>query len=289
LSCFNNIILLVLLACIALCTACNTAEVNDDVVVAKVKEDKLYLNELLSINVPHDNKKDSIEFVESYVEQWVKSQLFLNKADEFLPKVLNDVERQIKDYRKSLLTFTYERQLVSQNLDTEVTDDIVSNYYQTYKENFKLAESIIRPKYIVVEEDIISLDSIKTWIRSNDIQSHEQFANAAISFGSNYCIGEDWFSYDSFRNKMPDGIKAKGDLLKKDKYVEHTEDGLVYILRTVEFGKKGETAPLDYKKQDIEKIIVNKRKTEYLKRIKDKIYNDAINNKEFEIFHIEEQ
>ncbi len=268
--------------------SCQNAQVNNDKAVAKVQDDYLYLNELLAIDVPYSNKEDSVEFIETYVEQWIKSQLFLNKAEEFLPPNLSDVDRKIEDYRKSLITFNYERQLISQNVDDKVTDEIIANYYATYKENFKLAESIIRPKYIVVESDIISLDSIKSWIRSNDTQAHEQFANAAISFGSNYCIGEDWFSYDSFFDKMPEGIKNKGNLLKPNRYVEYEEDGLVYLLRTVEAGKKGEVAPLDYKKQDIEKIIVNKRKIEYLKRIKDKIYNDAINNNEFERYTIEE-
>lgn len=269
--------------------ACQNNEVTNEQAVAKVNDDYLYLNELLEMDVPYSNKEDSLEFIETYIEQWIKSQLFLNKAEEFLPRNLSDVERKIEDYRKSLITFNYERQLISQNVADEVTNEIVANYYETYKENFKLAESIIRPKYIVVESDIISLDSIKSWIRSNDIQAHEQFANAAISFGSNYCIGEDWFSYDSFFDKMPDGIKEQGNVLKANRYIEHEEEGLVYLLRTVEAGKKGEIAPLDYKKQDIEKIIVNKRKIEYLKRIKDKIYNDAINNNEFERYTIEKK
>lgn len=268
---------------------CQNNEVKNEQAVAKVNDDYLYLNELLEMDVPYSNKEDSLEFIETYIEQWIKSQLFLNKAEEFLPRNLSDVERKIEDYRKSLITFNYERQLISQNVADEVTNEIVANYYETYKENFKLAESIIRPKYIVVESDIISLDSIKSWIRSNDTQAHEQFANAAISFGNNYCIGEDWFSYDSFYDKMPDGIKEQGNLLKANRYIEHEEEGLVYLLRTVEAGKKGDIAPLDYKKQDIEKIIVNKRKIEYLKRIKDKIYNDAINNNEFERYTIEKK
>jgi len=268
--------------------SCQTSEVANDKAVAKVKDDYLYVNELLTMDVPYSDKQDSLEFIETYVEQWIKSQLFLNKAEEFLPGNLSDVERKIEDYRKSLITFNYERQLISQNVDNTVSEEVIANYYATYKDNFKLAESIIRPKYIVVESDIISLDSIKSWIQSNDIQAHEQFANAAISFGSNYCIGEDWFSYHTFFDKMPEGIKKKGNLLKTNRFVEHEEDGLVYLLRTVEFGKEGEIAPLDYKKQDIEKIIVNKRKIEYLKRIKDKIYNDAINNNEFERYTIDE-
>jgi len=237
--------------------SCQTSEVAKDKVVAKVKDDYLYVNELLDMDIPYTNKQDSLEFIETYVEQWIKSQLFLNKAEEFLPSNLSDVERKIEDYRKSLITFNYERQLISQNVDNTVSDEVIANYYATYKDNFKLAESIIRPKYIVVEADIISLDSIKSWIQSNDIQAHEQFANAAISFGSNYCVGEDWFSYNTFFEKMPEGIKKKGNLLKTNRFVEHEEDGLVYLLRTVESGKTGDTAPLDYKKQDIEKIIVN--------------------------------
>lgn len=267
-------------------SACNTADNTVKPEVAKVGEVSLYLSEIEAIKVPYNNEIDSLNYIENYIENWVKSQLFLKKANEFLPSELKEIDKQIEDYRKSLLTFNYEQQLLSKNVNSKVSEDEINNYYKTYKNNFKLAETIIKPKYLVVESDIITLDSIKAWIKSNNALAHEQFENAAISFGNTYCTGEDWFSFETFKAKLPNGLLKKGNLLSENKFVEYEEDGLTYLFRTIEFGKKGDIAPLEYKQQDIEKIIVNKRKIDYLKRIKDKIYNDAINKNEFEIYDL---
>jgi len=268
-------------------SACNnTADRTVKTVVAQVGEVSLYLSEIETIKVPYNNETDSLNYIDNYIENWVKSQLFLQKANEFLPVELKEIDQQIEDYRKSLLTFNYEQQLLSKNVNTKVSEEDINNYYNTYKNNFKLAETIIKPKYLVVESDIITLDSIKAWIKSNSALAHEQFENAAISFGNTYCVGEDWFSFETFKEKLPNGLLKKGNLLSENKFVEYEEDDLMYLFRTMEFGKKGDVAPLEYKRQDIEKIIVNKRKIDYLKRIKDKIYNDAINKNEFEIYDL---
>jgi len=276
----------VLLYFLFLISACNTTDSTPKPVVAKVGEVSLYLSEIEAIKVPYNNETDSLNYIENYVENWVKSQLFLKKANEFLPVELKEIDRQIEDYRKSLLTFNYEQELLSKNVNTKVSEEEINNYYNTFKNNFKLAETIIKPKYLVVESDIITLDSIKAWVKSNNALAHEQFENAALSFGITYCVGEDWISFETFKEKLPKGLLQKGNLLSNNKYVQYEEDGLMHLFRTIEFGKKGDVAPLEYKLQDIEKIIVNKRKIDYLKRIKDKIYNDAINKNEFEIYDL---
>jgi len=269
--------------------ACQTADRTIKPTVAKVGTVNLYLSEIKALKIPYNNKNDSIDFVEKYIEDWVRSQLFLNKADEFLPNELKEIDQQIADYRKSLLTFNYEQQLLTKNVNNKVSEDEINEYFKTYKNNFKLAESIIKTKYLVVESDIINLDSIKVWIKSNNEIAQEHFEITAISFASSFSLGDEWLSYEAFKDKLPNGMLQKGNLLRKNKFVEYEEEDFIYLSKTIDIAKKGTVAPLEYKKQDIEKIIVNKRKIDYLKRIKDKIYNDAVSKNEFEIYDLEKK
>lgn len=273
------------LYCLFSIVACNSTDAPKKTIVAKVGAVNLYLPEIEALQIPYKDKNDSLDFIDKYIENWVKSQLFLNKADQFLPKKLKEIDRQIEDYRKSLLTFNYEQELLTKNVNSKVSEDEIMSYYNTYKNNFKLAESIIKIKYLVLESDIITLDSIKSWIKADDIIAQEQFENTAISFASNFSLGNEWLSYEGFKDKLPKGMK-KGNLYKKNKFVEYDNEDLMYLCKTMDFGKKGDVAPLEYKRQDIEKIIVNKRKIAYLKRIKDKIYNDAISKNDFEIYDL---
>lgn len=284
----NALLFIALIYSFFLLFACTSTETTQKKVVAKVGEVNLYLSEIKSLTIPYKNKSDSLDFVDNYIENWVKSQLFLNKADEFLPDQKKDIYQQIEDYRKSLLTFSYEQELITKNVNTKVSVDEISTHYKNYKNNFKLAESIIKTRYLVVENDIITLDSIKAWIKSNRLIAKEQFENAAISLASNFSLGDEWLSFEGFKDKLPDSM-PKNKLANKNEFVEYEEDGLLYLLNIVDFGKKGEIAPLEFKQQDIEKIIVNKRKMDYLKRIKDKIYNDAVSKNDFEIYDLDKK
>lgn len=272
-----------------LISACENEDRTIKPTVAKVGVVSLYLSEIKALKIPYNNENDSLDYVEKYVENWVRSQLFLNKADEFLPDELKEIDQQVEDYRKSLLTFNYEQQLLTKNVNTKVSEEEVAEYYSTYKNNFKLPETIIKTKYLVVESDIINLDSIKVWIKKNNAIAQEQFENTAISFASSFSLGDEWLSYEGFKDKLPNGMLRKGNLLRKNKFVEHEVDGFIYLSKTIDFVNKGDIAPLEYKQQDIEKIIVNKRKIDYLQRIKDKIYNDAISKNEFEIYDLEKK
>lgn len=277
-------------ACACLLFACNKGDNGKvgDIPVARVGNSYLYISELLKLEVPGKTEEDSVSFVNNYVERWIKSKLFLTKASEFLPEGENNVEQQVEDYRTSLVSYLYEKYLISQNLDVNVSEDIIENYYDTYKENFVLTETVYKPKFIVIDEEQNKIDSIRSWIKDNSEYSKEAFSNIAIQLGERYSTGEDWFSFDDFVKDLPQERLRPERLLKQDDFQEFKKDGFIYMLRTVDFGIKDSIAPLDYKKQDIEKIIVNKRKTDYLTKTKDRIYNDAINKKDFEIFDVDE-
>jgi hypothetical protein len=43
-------------------------------------------------------------------------------------------------------------------------------------------------------------------------------------------------------------------------------------------------SPLEFVKDDIRNIILNKRKVDLAKKLEDEVYNNAISEKEFEVF-----
>lgn len=281
---------LFVIAILLMAIACNKNDKSKvgDIPVARVAGNYLYISELLKLDVPSKTEEDSINFVKNYIERWIKGKLFLTKANEFLPDGENEIEQQVEDYKTSLVSYLYEKHLISQNLDIVVSEDIIENYYDTYKENFVLTETVYKPKFIVVDQEESKVDSIRAWIKDSGEYSTEAFNNIAIQLGERYCTGEDWFNFDDFTEDLPQKRLKKEQLLQKNNYQEFKDDGFIYMLRTIDFGVKDSIAPLDYKKQDIEKIIVNKRKTDYLTKTKDRIYNDAINKRDFEIFDLDE-
>ena len=58
----------------------------------------------------------------------------------------------------------------------------------------------------------------------------------------------------------------------------------IYFLRIFDHKLPGQIKPLEFVKDEIENIIVNKRKVALAKELEDQIYERAERNKEFEIY-----
>ncbi len=252
--------------------------------VARVFDKYLYKSEVESYRFEFNTKEDSSRFVKGFIDGWIKDQLLYEKAIKNLPENNEEINKQVEEYRSSLIRFLYEKEMLAQNLEAEIKNEAIQNYYETYKENFKLSQNVIRPRYIVIDKKHEKVDSIKKWILSEDPDEVENFNNFAIQYSDNYANGKTWFVLEDFNKNLPFELAEPQVLLNDNKYMEWKQKDFIYMLFVDEYGKKDSIAPLDYKKQDIEKIIVNKRKTDYLKKMKERIYNDALNKQEFEIY-----
>ncbi|RLD87392.1 MAG: peptidyl-prolyl cis-trans isomerase, partial [Bacteroidetes bacterium] len=61
----------------------------------------------------------------------------------------------------------------------------------------------------------------------------------------------------------------------------------VYLVKFFDYKIKDDISPLELEYDDIRNIIINKRKMELIKKMRNDIYQNALTNKEFEIYYNE--
>jgi hypothetical protein len=71
--------------------------------------------------------------------------------------------------------------------------------------------------------------------------------------------------------------------LRANPYYETSDDSYLYYLKVEEYRISDNVSPLEFVKDDIRNIILNKRKVELAKRLEDDVYTQAQQQKEFEI------
>ena len=98
----------------------------------------LYLSQILEIFPDGISKEDSVQFLKNYTESWVKKQVTLNKAEANLTVSQKNVDQLLDDYRTSLLIYKYEEKFIQQKLDTVVTNQEVTDFYNSNKSNLIL-------------------------------------------------------------------------------------------------------------------------------------------------------
>ena len=97
--------------------------------LAKAFGYRLTLAEVLTEMPNNLNAKDSTEFIRSYINEWTKHKLLLNKALFNLSENETDIERVVEKYREDLYIELFVSNLTKQDLDTVITNRQLDSVY----------------------------------------------------------------------------------------------------------------------------------------------------------------
>ena len=137
--------LFALISSLILFAACDTVSsvIHNDEVVASLGKEKLYLSEVRGCVPAFATPEDSAMLVQQYIDKWALSVLYMQQADAALSKEELDVERELEEYRRSLIRYRFEQAYVREHLDTAVSSEQVQEYYEAHEENFVLERPLL--------------------------------------------------------------------------------------------------------------------------------------------------
>ncbi|MCT4602644.1 MAG: hypothetical protein N4A59_07075 [Marinifilum sp.] len=278
-----NKYLLLIITITGLC-ACNYNQ-KEDQTVAKVNQNFLYMSEVAAIVPNESSKEDSILIADNYIHQWIKKQLIISKAELNLTDEDKDVSKMVEDYRSSLIIHKYQQQLLEQKLDTIVTSFEIDNYYRQNSSNFILNKNIIRALYIQITKPVPDYKKIKRLYKSEKEEDWDELEDYCFQNATKFDnFSGQWVNAKELLNRIPFQFKDEDKLLKSRKHIETEDSTYRYFvaIKNVEF--KNNVAPLDFVRDDIRKIIINKRKIEFIKNLEENIYRDAESKNKFKIY-----
>lgn len=254
--------------------------------VARVNNAYLYKDELAGIVAAGTTKEDSTVRVESYINSWVRKQLLIQEAARKIDINEAEVERKILDYRFSLIAYEYQAFYVKQNLDTVISNSEIENYYKENIDNFILKQNIVQATFIKVPKTAPRTNKVKDLIYSQKEKDEKELKSYCLSFSTAYHLSDStWMAFDELVKNSPlVEIPNKIQFLKAYPYYETSDDGYLYFLKVDKYRISDNISPLEFVKDDIRNIILNKRKVELAKKLEDDVYNSAVSEKEFEIF-----
>lgn len=254
-------------------------------VLARVNNTYLYIDDLEGVVPPGTEPEDSIVLVNQFVQNWIREQLVLQKAEMNLSSDLKNVEKQLEEYRKSLIIYAYQEKLVSQNLDTNVTEAEIAQYYENNKANFELRENIVKADYAVFNRSNKELTKIKSLFRSEKQEQQDKYADLCRKYAYKYSLGDtNWIRFDDLLKELPLPADNQELFLSTRRFVEIEDSSNVYLVNIKTYKIKESQSPLAFEKTRIRSIILNQRKLAMLAKMEEDTYLDALNKKEFEIF-----
>lgn len=257
----------------------------DEDVVARVEDVYLYKKDLEGIVLPGTSSEDSIQKVSSFVDAWVRQMLLLKKAELNLTDEMKTFDQQLENYRRSLIIYSYQELLVSQRLDTSVTDDEIGRYYEEHQEDFQLRKNILKATYVVFSRASKERDKVRKWFTSDKEDQQEKFRKFCRESALKYNLNDtSWMYMDVLEKDVPVTYSSQELFLSSKRFVEFEDSLLVYMLKIHDYKIKESLSPLEFEKSRISGIILNIRKRELLQKAEEDIYHEGIENKKFEVY-----
>ena len=254
--------------------------------VARVGDQYLYPADLEGIATDGMTREDSTERTMRFVNNWVRKQLLIQEAATKIEFDEAEIERKILDYRFSLMGYEYQSYYINQNLNKEVTDEEISQYYNENVDNFLLKQNIIRGKFVKLPVGAPKVEKVKVLINSNKPKSIEELNSYALSFAANYQLNDSvWMVFDEvIKNSPLAEIPNKIQFLQKNNFIESSDSQFKYFIKIDEYRISDNISPLEFVKEDIKNIIINKRKVQLAQELEEDLYESAKQNKQFEIY-----
>jgi hypothetical protein len=255
--------------------------------VARVNDVYLYQDELAGIVSDRVSKEDSAQRVQTYIDSWVRKQLLISQAMKTIDIDEAEVERKVLEYRYTLIGYEYQNFYINKNLDNNVSDADIQKYYNDHIDNFILKQNIVKGTFIVVPKGAPRINRIKDLIYSNKEKDINELRSFCLSFSTAYHIADSsWMEFDKLVVGSPLAeIPNKVQFLKSNPYYETSDTESLYYLKVDEYKISDNASPLEFVREEIKNIVLNKRKVELAKKLEDDVYENAAKRKDFEVYN----
>lgn len=258
----------------------------DKVPLARVGQTFLYKENIEALLKDNVSKEDSAAFVTNYINNWATKQLLLSKSKINLPEEqLNEFNQLIENYKTDLYTRAYKEALVSQSQDTIITDAELVSFYEKEKENFKLNEKIVRLRFIELPKQFLNKDDVERSLNRFNEKDVRFLDSIGIQFKKLNFNDSLWVKASRIINEIPPlTFENEEKYLKKSQFFELQDSLGVYLAKVTDVLDVNEESPLSFVKPTIKQVLLNRRRLEHIRKLETEIIDDAIKDKEFEVY-----
>ncbi len=278
----HTLIIITALLCLYACQQ-PQATSSSQQVLARAYGESLYMSDLKGLIKADMSPADSALIVNDHVQTWLRNRVLAHTAAGDMP-ANEKIERLVSDYRSSLLLTEYKQQLLDTELDTTVTLEELTTYYEDNKQKYELQNNIAQGMYIKIDRTK-PYGNIKRWWKLSKDDHYEKLIDLAQKEADDYMLDSvKWISFDDWEAKLPEGSF-------KEKYYDNGDRNIYvknrthrYFLKINKVIRRGKIAPMEFVQDDISKIILKNKKSDLISKKQEELYQEELDNKNIEVY-----
>lgn len=265
-----------MVALLALLFAACGSDNNEADVIAEACGHKLYRSDLEGVISPGLSKEDSITVATNYIDQWIQQTVVMDQASKEINK---DFEKELENYRASLLTYEYEQLVIDRTLDTVVSNRELSEYYNNHRDDFTLQTSIVKAIFVKFDRDAPPVKNVTKLMAEKEISDKDmdQIQKAAVQYGRDYNFDADvWIPFYKFQTMVPITTYNEELYLKNNRNIVIEDSTDIYIAKILDYRLGEQLSPISYEIERIKNIILNQRRIEIVKQMQRNLLSRAM-------------
>lgn len=281
---FKQLIFLGLLAMFSCNSISWNSEEDEKQLVARVGDHYLYEEDVQNI-FNKSNKlsvKDSVSFREKLIDNWIKEKLIFKKALQNLSNEAKDKEEKLQNYYESLIRYEYEQALINEQLDTSISHETIKNFYQKNPEQFQLKQDVLKIRYLVLPNNAPDQERVKSWFGQSSNQYLDSLYQYGRQFAKNFNLEDDkWYYYNEIKQELnlPESQQLFNQI-KNNEVIEASKGSFNSLVYITDFKKAKKPAPLSLKKDEIRRMILNRRKIKLVQEMEQEVVNKGLAKKD---------
>ena len=253
--------------------------------VAQVFESTLSRSEIIDFIPNGTSSEDSLLMAQNYIRNWVTQKLLLHKAIENLSNEEMNIQKQVEDYRTSLLIYQYKQKLIAQRLMDDISDEDIETYYNKNEKNFILPTPIIKAVFFILPKNAPNLKEVKKWFKSDKANDQESLEDYCLIHAKKYDkFNNKWIEVKYILNLIPGDFNTLEKEILVVKNIEKEDDDNYYFLKINEMRHEQTLAPLDYVRDEITLILKNKKKLQFENDLEKQINEEGVRKKYVKIY-----
>ncbi|MFV0529971.1 MAG: hypothetical protein ACK5MD_00840 [Flavobacteriales bacterium] len=259
---------------------------NNSEVIAKAGSSLLKREDVKSWVGKDLSPEDSVKLIESKIKQWAENELLTQEAKKVLSEdIKKEVEEKVKSYRNELLN----GYLLRQSTDSVVNENEINEYYEKYKENFKLNKEIVRIQYIKFNKDSVDnqvINKVFQLFKSTKKEDQSKLHLEGLNQASEFKLKDStWAYFSDYYLKLPfPKISNKEEFLKRTKFLRLHDSINVYLVKILDYRLKNNPEPLEFSQEKIKSMLKVQKNKNYIDKLRENLFEEAKKNKEFEIY-----
>ncbi len=248
--------------------------------VAQVYQYKLYASEVRQGMPVGLSQEDSLAMVRDFIDTWVKEKLVLHEAEKRLSPREKNFEKEMMDYRNSLLINRYYDKLWQQDTAANaVSDQEISDFVRSLDSRYTVDKEIVRVNYVKLSRGSSLLAPVKSILFDEQKRVEEKETLVAMLGDSiEYLLDDDaWLYLDDLQNEVAFDIEAERTVGKGEKLRIEKEVGDQQVLLVIlDYRSQRSVNETKEERAAAGMLLTNQRKTQFINQYVQDLYDKAV-------------